>query len=248
MATQLGDTLTTREAVRRATLVDLVTRAEIVAVPIEGGPMDGVLVVSMGTLRALQIEALRVDLPPASDKYAEVTTPATIAVDAICPECLEVVDVPVKLFPRLVVEGNTTEISVKAKSKPVIHMHGQQRLPEAPAGQITVEGTIEDLRAKVLGAVFDLNLEHEAQIDPGPLVSLDLVAQRLEVATDNDRGDLEESLYRWAQDGPDVPLVVINHAVDEPVTYDLTLAGVALVNAAREPIDEDDDDDQDGAS
>lgn len=245
MATKLGDTLTTREAVRRAALDDLVTRAEIDAVPMDGGPLDGLQVVSVGRLRELQVAALLVDLPPASEEYAEVKTPATIAVDAICPECHEPVDIAVKLVPRLVVEGNTTELGVKAKTKAVIHMHGQQRLPATP-GQETLDAIeIDGLRLKVLGAVYDLELERDAEHEPGPPVSLELIARRLDVATDNDRGDLEESLYRWAQVDP--ALVEIVHAVDEPVTYHLTVEGTLLVDGDRNPTvaSDDDGDDQD---
>src|SRR4051812_705669 len=116
---QLADTLTSREAVRRATLDDIVGRCQIACVSIEGGALDGVEGVSMGTLRDQVTAALLVELPPASDKYAEVTTPAHITVDAICPECHQPVSIGVKLAPRLTVEGNSTELSIKAKSKAV---------------------------------------------------------------------------------------------------------------------------------
>lgn len=131
---QLADTLTTRDAVRRATLDDIVGRCLIAAVAIEGGPLDGIEVVSLGTLRDQVTAALLVDLPPASDRYAEVTTPAHITVDAVCPECHLPVSIGVKLAPRLTVEGNSTELSIKAKSKAVAHMHGQQPL-NVPEGQ-----------------------------------------------------------------------------------------------------------------
>lgn len=131
---QLADTLTSRDAVRRAVLDDIVGRCQTVAVAIEGGPLDGIEVVSLGTLRDQVTAALLIDLPPASDKYAEVTTPAHVVVSAVCPECHLPVDIGVKLSPRLTVEGNTTELSVKAKSKAVNHMHGQQQL-NVPEGQ-----------------------------------------------------------------------------------------------------------------
>lgn len=131
---QLGDTLTSRDAVRRAVLDDIIGRCQIAAVAIEGGALDGVEVVSMGTLRDQVTAALLVDLPPISDKFAEVTTPAHVVVSAVCPECKLPVDIGVKLAPRLTVEGGTTELSVKAKSKAVNHMHGQQVL-NVPEGQ-----------------------------------------------------------------------------------------------------------------
>ena len=131
---QLADTLTSREAVRRAVLDDIVGRCQLAAVAMEGGPLDGIEVVTLGTLRDQVSAALLIDLPPASEKYAEVTTPAHVVVSAVCPECRLPVDIGVKLAPRLTVEGNTTELSVKAKSKAVNHMHGQQPL-NVPDGQ-----------------------------------------------------------------------------------------------------------------
>lgn len=130
---QLGDTLTSRDAVRRAVLDDIIGRCQIAAVAIEGGPLDGVDVVSMGTLRDQVTAALLVDLPPTSDRYAEVSTPANVTVSASCPECRQPTDILVRLFPRLTVEEGVTELSVKASSKAVVHMHGQ--LPLAFEGQ-----------------------------------------------------------------------------------------------------------------
>lgn len=135
MVTQLGDTLTSRDAVRRAVLDDIVGRCQIASVAMEGGPLDGIEVVSMGTLRDQVTAALLVDLPPVSDKYAEVTTPAHVVVSTVCPECRLPVDIGVKLAPRLTVESNSTELSVKAKSKAVAHIHGQQVLSNVPEGQ-----------------------------------------------------------------------------------------------------------------
>ena len=247
MATQLGDTLTTRDAFRRAVLDDLVGRAELAAKPIEGGPLDGIEVVSIGTLRDIVVEHLQVELPPPSDKYAEVSTPATIATSAICPECRQPTEIVVTLNPRLTVEGNSTELAIKAKSVSVPHMHGQLPL-NVPEGQETIDGAIEDLRLKILGAVYDLQVEHDAieeGTEPGPAVTLDVIAGRLELATENDRGDLEESLYSCSQ--LEEPLVEVISTKGQPVTYGLTDAGVDLVDAARArpAADPDEDDDED---
>ncbi len=55
----------TRESLRRAVLGDLVDRCAAAAVPIEGGALDGIEVVSLGTLRGLIANALEDDLPVA---------------------------------------------------------------------------------------------------------------------------------------------------------------------------------------
>lgn len=125
---KLGDTLTSREAVRLAVLDDIVGRCQIAAVAIEGGALDGIEVVSMGTLRDQVTAALLIDLPPTSDRYAEVTTPANVTVEALCPECREPTEILVRLYPSLTVEEGVTKLAVKASSKAVNHMHGQQPL------------------------------------------------------------------------------------------------------------------------
>lgn len=125
---QLADTLTSREAVRRAALDDIIGRCQIAAVALEGGPLDGIEVVTMGTLRDQVTAALLIDLPPASERYAEVSTPANVTVDALCPECREPTEILVRLFPSLTVEEGVTKLAVKASSKAVNHMHGQQPL------------------------------------------------------------------------------------------------------------------------
>lgn len=136
------DTLTTREAVRRASLHSLVTRCETAAVPMEGGPMDGISVVSIGTLKEQVRDELEERLGPPSDKVAEVTTPATVNVSAICPECDLPMLIVVSLLPTLTVDGDGAEISVKAKSKSRVHVHGQLSLPEEAEGQMTIEDMV----------------------------------------------------------------------------------------------------------
>lgn len=265
MATQLGDTLTSRDAFRRAVLDDLVGRADIEATPMEGGPLDGIKVVSIGKLRDLVLEHLQVELPPPTDKYAEVSTPATVATSTICPECKQPTEIVVKLHPRLTVEGNSTELAVKAKSKSVPHMHGQLPLG-VPEGQETLEdavGKIDDLRLRILRAVYDLLVEAgvaDEKGEPAPPITLDAIAARLEIANESDRGDLEESLYGYSQTDP--PLVKVISEKGSPVTYVLDTAGLDMVDVADavepltgdgvegEVVDEEAevDDDKDGSS
>ena len=243
MATQLGDTLTTRDAFRRAILDDIVVRAELKATPMEGGPLDGLQVVTLGTLRDIVGEHLAIDLPPPSAKYAEVSTPATIATSAICPECRQSTEILVKLGPRLTVEGNSTELAVKAKSKAVTHMHGQLPLAEAN-GQETLDGAldapIDDLRLRILRAVADVSDAWGAETDQGPPPTVDAIATKLELATESDRADLEESLHAYSQ--LEEPLVDVISAKGQPPHYVLTEAGIAFLAAADDPDDDKDDD------
>jgi hypothetical protein len=270
MATQqLGDTLSTREAFRRAVLGDLVGRAQIAAVAVDGkGPLAGVKVISLGTLEQIVLDHLQVALPPPSEHHAEVTAPATVTFTNLCPKC----HLPIKTIAKgtsvLTVTDDGQEISTKVKTKPAPHVCGQLQLDEEVAaaeeaaaknarGQLVAfpggEGADADtLRIRVLGAVYDIQVQHDAgeATEPGPAPTLDVIAQRLELASENDRGDLEESLYSYAQADP--ALVEINSAKGEPVTYGLTDTGVELVDAARdaaEPTtgDPDDDDDDDDA-
>ncbi len=244
MATQLADTLTTREAVRRAALDDLIARAEVAATAIEGGALDGIQVVSLRTLRDLQAEALVDELPPPSERYAEVITPATVTVSTVCPECRETTGIVVKLGPRLTVEGGTTELAVKAKSKAVTHMHGQLSLPEVE-GQETLEEAIEDLRLRILGAVNQVGIAWERDID-APAPTLDAIASVLQLATDNDRFDLEESLYAYSQAEP--PLIDIVKAKHQ-TRFVVTPAGIDLIVAGQvDAVDEGPEDEPEAES
>jgi hypothetical protein len=229
---KLGDTLTTRDAVRSATLDDIVGRAQVAAVAIEGGALDGIEVVSLDTLRQLALDAAAVKLPPVSEHFAEVTTPGSVTVHALCPECKEPAKIVVLLNARLTVEDGVMKLAVKGKSKDLTHLHGQMPLTEAP-GQTTVDeavGSIDDLCIRILRAVADVSDAHANEIDPGPPSSLDAIAAHLELATEGDRSDLEDSLYGYAN--LEEPLVEIVSTKGSPPTYVLTEAGLDMVAAA----------------
>ena len=247
----LADTLTTRDALRKATLEDIVARGEIAAQTIEGGALDGVKVLSLGTLRNLVTEALTVRLPAPSDKFAEVTTPAKITTSAMCPECGLPTVITVDLTPQLTVDDDGAEITVNAKKTKRPHVHNQLPLPEADdADQATVVGAIEDHRLRILAAVYDVEVAADQAEDPGPAPTLDIIARALEIAFEKDRGDLEDSLYSYSQSDP--PLVEVRSVVGEPVTYHLTDAGTELVDDSRPNVGFDDagagGDEQDDAS
>lgn len=197
----LADTLTTREAVRRAALEDIVARCELAAITLgrEAGELDGLTVITMGTLR-----------------------------DQVSGSLM------VKLAPLLTVDDDGAEISVKAKASKMAHQHGQLSLDGAAAGdQLELDDVvIDDLRIRILTAVDDLNdelLDATEAGRPTTLVTLDAIAVRLEFATEHERGDLEESLYRYSQ--LEEPLIEIKSVAGEPVTYDVTEAGSDLLEA-----------------
>lgn len=231
------DTLTTRESVRRAALEDLVARCELVAVPIEGGDLDGIAVVTMGRLRDQMTGALQTPLAPPTDKHAEVSTPASVTVSASCPECEYPVRIVVTLNPVLTVDDDSAKLSVKASSKASPHVHNQQELPGIVAGQLGLgdvagEVKIDDLRLRILRAVYDAGAARVADINPGPPPTLDVIAARLELATESDRGDLEHRLYHYSQ--LEEPLVSVLSAKGSPVEYALTDAGEAMVAEAED--------------
>lgn len=231
----LTDTLTTREAVRRATLDDIVARCELAAESIEGGELDGIKVVSMGVLRDQVTGALTVKLAPPPETFAEVKTPATIALTAICPECDLPVTLTVKLNTKLTVDDAGAEISIKAKASKMPHQHGQLSLDGAGTevdGQVTMEDLeLEDHRLRILRAVFDVGAERVDEANPGPPPTLDVIALRLELANESDRADLEDSLYGYSQLAE--PLVDILSAAGSPVEYALTPAGEKAVEDAE---------------
>lgn len=244
---KLGDTLTTRDALRRAVTDDIVGRAQAVAVAVDGeGPLAGVEVVSLGTLRQIVTDHLDVRLPPPSEHHAEVTSPATVTVTNICPECDLPSKTTVKATTVLTVTDEGSEISTKLKTKAAPHLCGQLQLEEAgdqAAGQISVDeavGEIDELRIRILRAVADVSDAWGNKADgtvDGPPPTLDAIAKALELVSESDIGDLEESLHAYSQ--AETPLVDVVSAKGSPVHYVLTEAGIDLVAAADEAAGDD---------
>lgn len=130
-----------RSALRDAIHDDLLVAlkaAEVTADP----SFDGAPVVTIPALNEALGEVFGVPLPPPSDKHAEVTTPATIVVHAICPECGISAKTVVYLSSRLVVETGTGELNVKAASKARTHVHGQRELDEPVPDQVTIDDVL----------------------------------------------------------------------------------------------------------
>lgn len=115
----------------RQAVVDLLRkRLEARLQDVEGGPWDGVRVVTAKDLA----EALAEELPPASLFAAEVRTPGWVTVAAVCPRCAIPSDVSVYISAQLISEIGGNEIKLKAKSKGRSHVCGQTRIDEAADG------------------------------------------------------------------------------------------------------------------
>lgn len=108
----------------RQAVVDLLRRRlEGRLQDVEGGPWDGVRVVTAKDIA----EALEEPLPPASLFAAEVRTPGWVTVAAVCPRCAIPTDVSVYITAQLISEVGADEIKLKAKSKARSHVCGQTR-------------------------------------------------------------------------------------------------------------------------
>lgn len=77
-------------------------------------------------------DVFEVPLPPPSEHYAEVSTPAKVVVAAECPKCGIAHPIEVKMWPELLVDPDGSELRIKAKAKGRAHVCGQLPLPDAP--------------------------------------------------------------------------------------------------------------------
>jgi hypothetical protein len=73
--------------------------------------------------------------PDAGGDIAEVRTPASVVVWAICPRCSIAQAILVTIKPELLVSDEGSELRVKAKAKGRSHLCGQLPLPVAADGQ-----------------------------------------------------------------------------------------------------------------
>jgi hypothetical protein len=71
-------------------------------------------------------------LPAPSEHTADVATPATVFVAAVCPRCAIPQQIPLVIGVKLEQDDSTVTLHLKGKSKPAIHQCGQMRLPETP--------------------------------------------------------------------------------------------------------------------
>jgi hypothetical protein len=125
----------TRSQFRR----DLITRLDELLIAaehtVEGGPEDGVTVVThkawAEVLRAIAFAPL-----PAIDRhYAEVVTGANVTVWCVCPRCGIPAPILMHIDPELRVDTSSAELRLKAKAKPRSHLCGQLTIP-APGPEV----------------------------------------------------------------------------------------------------------------
>jgi hypothetical protein len=142
---QQSDTLVSRMAFRDAIRQDLTValkEAEVVADP----GFDGAPVLTIPALEKALDLVFTVPLAAPDEHHAEVSTPATVIVAAICPRCDIPASVLVELSATLVVDSpHHAEIKVAAKSKAKTHVCGQAELPVSAGDEAEGQTTISDL-------------------------------------------------------------------------------------------------------
>lgn len=115
---------------------DLKSALEDRLVPVEGGPLDGQLIMSAGVMQ----EAIASVLFPPTDEYvAEVRTPATIYIDLLCHICGESTRSTVNIESKTLVDDKRRTIAPKIDADTVAHMCGQMPLPVGGSDR-SVEG------------------------------------------------------------------------------------------------------------
>lgn len=125
----LDDVILTRAAYRDELRKALSDVAKGSLEKVEGGPWDGVPVLTEPKLDEAIAAVFDLPVPLPSENHAEVATPATITVAAICPRCDLPTTVLLSVHPQLVVDDDGAEIQIKTKAKPRTHVCGQQELP-----------------------------------------------------------------------------------------------------------------------
>lgn len=127
----------TRAAQRAAVIEEVRHALAGRQVPMEGGPMDGIEVISEGHVREALDEVLRAPLPLLDETTAEVSTPASVVVNAECPRCHIAQSLGVVITPVLTVDpdGSAIRLKVKGAGQPGSHTHvcGQLPLPRSAA-------------------------------------------------------------------------------------------------------------------
>lgn len=94
-------------------------------VPIEGGPLDGIEMASRDSIREA-FEAA--EQPDADDHEAEMVTPATVYVDAVCDLCRQRVALTVTLATETKSVNGRQHIKVVGKTTGAAHVCGQVAL------------------------------------------------------------------------------------------------------------------------
>lgn len=107
---------------------------------VNGGPLDGISIVSRGNFddvwRAFWDDF---EMPLPSDNAAELRTPGRVVLALVCPECGEQSPASVRLHAVHTADGSKRTLKVKGMTTAVDHVHGQQSLPEAKADEVGTE-------------------------------------------------------------------------------------------------------------
>jgi hypothetical protein len=137
---ETGQEWETRSQFRRELLNqldELLTAAEHT---VEGGPEDGVKVVTHKAWRKILRATEFAPLTAIDRHYAEVVTGANVTVWATCPRCGIPGVINLQIDPELRVDTSSAELRLKAKAKPRTHTCGQLLLP---AGSVEGQGSFE---------------------------------------------------------------------------------------------------------
>lgn len=130
----------------RFTIYVAALREALVArqIPVEGGPMDGVLIITNRDI----IEAFeKTPIPPPDEHSAELVEPAEVALWAECHHCHENVPTMVRLESYSKARAHGTIVGHIAIGNPVTHTCGQLRMKMATEvpGQQEADWTIVDI-------------------------------------------------------------------------------------------------------
>lgn len=184
----LDDVILTRAAYRDELRRAFTETAKASLAKVEGGPWDGVPVLTEPVLDETIAAVFDLPVPTPSENHAEVVTPATITVAALCPRCDLPTTVLLSVHPQLVVDDDGAEIQIKTKTKARSHICNQQELPV---------GTSDDEKAALDQASFAALLD----IGDKPISAeelLDLLSLVKDEFTDDAFPTLEE-INGWTE-------------------------------------------------
>lgn len=149
-------TLTTAESLRQTIRFDLMEKVEAAlrVVALDDPDWGGVRALTRGDVLTIFADVFDEKLPPPSETFAEVSTPATIDVTSACPRCHIAVEGEVKIVPELRVTEDSSAIHWKATSKAKTHVCGQLTLPKEEGVAPGQVGAFDVLDAETLHAVL----------------------------------------------------------------------------------------------
>ena len=159
---------TTRESFRRDMLDFIGEAARTGAVAIEGGALDGIEVLSLGKIEELLGIVAELPIPPVSDRYAEIRTPATVYVDAFCPRCFLPGQMVMTVGAELRVDSEKAELRLKAKASGRPHSCGQLVLATVVEAQASIDDAIAEAQDIIDAVVTDTAAADEPQTDDAP--------------------------------------------------------------------------------